>query len=261
MIVSINGTLAAVENARIDPRDRGFTLGDGLYETIRVRDGMPLRIGRHFSRLSQGLRLLGFPPIDEAAIGESVAAVLTRSKLDAAVVRVTVSRGLAARGIAPDANASPTIIVAATSYVAPEPVAMITATVTRRNEHSPLSRVKSTNCLDAVLARIEAGEGKAGEALLLNVAGRVAEATAANLFAVIDGALLTPPVADGALPGIMRAELIERLGAREASLRPGDLERATELFLTSSLGIRPVVALDGREVARGPVAERAADLA
>ena len=261
MIVSINGKLATQDEARIDPRDRGFTLGDALYETIRIRDGEPLRLQRHFARLDSGLRLLGFPaPIDQADITETIRTVLAANELVDAAVRLTVSRGPAARGIAPDPMARQTIVVGAAPYVAPVPAAAILATVTRRNEHSPLSRVKSTNCLDSVLARIEAGQRGADEALLANVAGRIAEATAANLFAVIDGVLATPPVADGALPGIMRAELIDRLGATEHPLWPADLAKATELFLTSSLGVRPILALDGRAVPQGPASERARSL-
>jgi branched-chain amino acid aminotransferase len=262
MIVSINGRLVPQDEARIDPRDRGFTLGDALYETIRIRDGEPLRLGRHFSRLQSGLRLLGFPaPVDEAAVAETIRAVLAANGLGDAAVRVTVSRGPAARGIAPDPAARPTIVVGAASFAAPGPLTAMIATVTRRNEHSPLARIKSTNCLDSILAKIEAGQRGADEALLLNGAGRLAEGTASNLFAVIDGALLTPPIADGALPGVMRAELIDRLGAVEHPLQPADLARAAELFLTSSLGVRPVTMLDGRAIPQGPASARAAELA
>ncbi|HLG86188.1 MAG TPA: aminotransferase class IV [Alphaproteobacteria bacterium] len=261
MIFSVNGKLVAPDEARIDPGDRGFTLGDGLYETIRVRNGAPLRLERHFDRLARGLALLGLPPVDPASIGDSIRAVLTANALEEAAVRITVSRGPAARGIAPEPDPRPTIVIGVSPYLAPAPVSLITATVTRRNEHSPLSRVKSTNCLDAILARIEASDRGAGEALLLNTAGRVAEATIANLFAVVDGALLTPPIADGALPGIMRGAVIEGMGAREQSLTPSDLAGAEELFLTSSLGIRPVTILDGRPLRRGRAGAQATMLA
>ena len=261
MILCVNGTLFDAGEARIDPSDRGFTLGDGLYETIRARDGSPLRLERHFDRLAQGVALLALPAIDRVGIADSIRAVLAANALRDAAVRVTVSRGPAARGLAPNADPKPTVVIGASPYVVPAPVTLITATVTRRNEHSPLSRVKSTNCLDAILARIEASERGADEALLLNTAGRVAEGTIANLFAVVDGALVTPPVADGALPGVMRGALIEPMGAREQSLTPNELARAEELFLTSSLGIRPVTMLDGRPIARGPAGALAATLA
>jgi branched-chain amino acid aminotransferase len=128
------------------------------------------------------------------------------------------------------------------------------ATVTRRNALSPLSRVKVTSCADNILARIEATRLGFDDAILLNGAGRVAEATAANLFAVIDGALVTPPVGDGALPGVMRGTIIDKMPVEERSLTPEDLAGASEMFLTTSLGIRPLVGLGERTMAVGPVA-------
>jgi branched-chain amino acid aminotransferase len=261
MILSINGKLLASDESRIDPSDRGFTLGDGLYETVRVRDGAPLRLESHFERLARGLTLLGLPAIDPAAVSDSIRAVLAANALEEAAVRITVSRGPAARGLAPNPDPTPSIVIGASPYIGPAPVSLITAAVTRRNEHSPLSRIKSTNCLDAILARLEASERGADEALLLNTASRVAEATIANLFAVLDGALVTPPIADGALPGIMRGVVIEAMGASEQSLAASDLARAEELFLTSSLGVRPVTTLDGRPLQRGRAGAEAAKLA
>jgi len=87
--------------------------------------------------------------------------------------------------------------------------------------------------------------------LLLNTAGNLAEAAVANLFLVIDGRVVTPPVADGALPGIMRAVVIKAFGAAERTLCPGDIAKATEAFLTSSLGIRPLVEVDGVAIGDG----------
>ena len=113
------------------------------------------------------------------------------------------------------------------------------------------------NFLDNILARREAERRGADEALLLNTAGRLAEASAANLFAVLGGRLLTPPLSDGALPGVMRADVMERQGGRESPLAPDDLSRASEAFLTNSLGIRPLVAVDGVPLGTdrpGPVA-------
>ena len=122
------------------------------------------------------------------------------------------------------------------------------ATITRRNQHSPLSRIKSLNALDNVLARQEADDRGAGEAVLLNTAGRLAETTIANIFLVVSGTVLTPPVADGALPGVMRADVMARLGAIEAPLMPADLFRATEILLTNTLSVRPLIAVDDQPV-------------
>ncbi len=253
MIVWIDGWLGPAETARIDPRDRGFTLGDGLYETIRVKEGTAVRLDRHLSRLDEGLRLLDFPSIDHGTLRDSIRAVLASNGLTEASVRLTITRGVAARGMMPDPKGLPTIVVSAAPYVAPSPARLIIASVTRRNEHSPLSRIKTTNCLDSVMARMEAGQRGADEAVLLNAAGLVAETSAANIFAVIAGRVITPRVTDGALPGVMRGFVFERQSVEERSLQPSDLTTAQEVFLTSSLGIRPVVALEGTIFPVGPV--------
>ncbi len=259
MQVWIDGRIEPADTARIDPRDRGFTLGDGLYETIRVKAGEMVRLDRHFARLHAGLDVLDMPlAVGETALADAMRLVLAANALTEAALRLTVTRGIAARGMAPDPTAKLSVVIAAAFYVAPTPARAVIATVTRRNEHSPISRVKTTSCLDSVLARIEAARRGADDAILLNTAGRVAEATAANLFAMIDGALVTPPVADGALPGVMRGWISETLPVVERPLLPEDLERAEEIFLTSALGIRPVIALDRRAMAAGPVAARLA---
>ena len=145
---------------------------------------------------------------------------------------------------------------------APPATAVIAAT-TRRNEHSPLSRIKSLNFLDGILALREAAGKGADDALLLNGAGNLAEASAANLFLVIDGGAVTPPVADGALPGVMRADVIRDLPAVERTLGPGDLSQASEAFLTNALSVRALVAVDGAAIGDGkpgPVTEKAQGL-
>ncbi len=255
MICWIDGRLGPIGAARIDPRDRGFTLGDGLYETIRATRGEPQRLDRHFTRLRDGLGVLDIPlTVDEAGFADAMRAVLTGNGLADGVVRLTVSRGVGARGLPPDPAAKPTVVITAAPYHAPTPGRATIATVTRRNALSPLSRIKVTSCADSILARIEVTRLGFDDAILLNGAGFVAEATAANLFAVIGGTLTTPPVADGALPGVMRGTIIDRVPVEERSLMPEDLAGASELFLTTSLGIRPLVGLGERVLAIGSIA-------
>jgi branched-chain amino acid aminotransferase len=258
MTVWCNGQLLSVDGARIDPRDRGFTLGDGLYETIRVRDGRLLRLDKHFARLGEGLKLLDIRlKVDENALTGAMLSVLKGNDLTGdAVLRLTVSRGVAARGMAADPTARPTVVISAAPYAAPQPARVMVATVTRRNAASPISRVKTTSCLDSILARQEATRNGADDAVLLNGDGWVAEATAANIFAVIDGVLVTPPVRDGALPGVMRAAVMSHLPLGECSLSVDDLARADEIFLTSSLGIRPVTDFEHIQLPVGPTTVR-----
>ncbi|WP_377806993.1 aminotransferase class IV [Azospirillum sp. A29] len=261
MTIWLNGRLIQAAEARIDPADRGFTLGDGLFETIRIEDGVPRHLPRHLDRLAAGAELLRLPlPYSAAELTGAMAALIGAAGIADGVLRLTLSRGTGARGVLPPADAQPTLLMTvapATHMTAP--VAAVVARSTRRNEHSPLSRLKSLNYLDSILARQEAAERGADEALLLNAAGRLAESSVATLFLSVGGRLLTPPVADGALPGIRRALILERHGAEEAPLGLEDLARADEAILTNSLGLRPLVAVDGRPVgsgAAGPVLAR-----
>jgi branched-chain amino acid aminotransferase len=264
MIIDLNGDLVAAEDARLDPFDRGFTLGDAIFESLRVRDGAPEFAPEHLARLARAAAVTGIPlPFTEDQAMGRMARLIAANDLADAALRLTVSRGAAARGVAaPKAgDCRPTVVIA----LHPLPptrgavVGLITATVTRRNEHSPFSRVKATPYLDSIVALAEAQAEGAQDAVLLNTAGRVASACYANLFAVIDGRLVTPPLADGPLPGVTRGRVLAALGGAEESLMPGDLARASEIFLTNSFGVRPVGVLDGRLLAPmpGPMTQKA----
>jgi len=264
MMIDLNGDLVAAADARLDPFDRGFTLGDAIFESLRVRDGAPEFAPEHLARLAQASAVTGIPlPFTVAQAQDRMARLIAANDLAEAALRLTVSRGAAARGVAaPKAeDCRPTVVIS----LHPLPptrgavVGMITATVTRRNEHSPFSRVKATPYLDSIVALTEAQAQAAQDAVLLNTAGRVASACYANLFAVIDGRLITPPLADGPLPGVTRGRVLAALGGAEESLTPEDLARASEIFLTNSFGVRPVGVLDGRMLAPlpGPMTQKA----
>ena len=174
MKVYLNTMLLAAGEARIDPVDRGLTLGDGLYETIAVRGGQPTRVPAHLARLRRGAAVVGLEvPKDDKALEAALAEVTRTNGIDEGALRLTLPRGPAPPGLKPPATANPTLLIVGRSEkLAPVPPATaIIATVTRRNEHSPLARIKTTNCLDAVLALREAVESGADDALLLNGAG------------------------------------------------------------------------------------------
>ena len=250
----LNGAFMPCDQVRIDPADRGWTLGDGIFETIAVRNGTPAHLSAHLSRLVAGAAVLGLRSAwDRATIADAAIAVAGHAGLGAGSLRITWTRGPGRRGVLPDQAAHGTVLVSCTG-AAPvvDTVRAIVCRTTCRNEKSPLCGVKSLNYGDGVLARIEAEEAGADDAVLLNTVGAVAEACAANLFALFDDKLLTPPVIDGALPGIIRALLLSRGQAEEATLSPDELLRATALFLTNSLGIRQVVALDGTAFSPAP---------
>jgi branched-chain amino acid aminotransferase len=257
----LDGRMVELAQARIDPRDRGFLLGDGLFETMRADRGRVPFLDRHLDRLEAGAAVLGIPlPRSRDAIAEACFEVLHANQLgdSLAAVRLTLSRGPGPRGLAPPADPAPTLLVAAAlmADAAPAPARAVMSSI-RRNEHSPLSRTKSLNYLDNVLALREACERGANEAILCNTAGRLACASAANLFLVRDGALLTPGLDEGVLPGITRAVLLETardlgIPAEQVVLPTSALERADEALLTNSLvGVRPVVEIDGERVGKG----------
>ncbi len=257
-----NGAIVNSTRA-IDADDRGVTLGDGLFETIAVVDGEPLRLEKHLSRLNHGAKTLGIPfdagPKSwRSAIGD----IVNAEHVTEGSVRITLLRGSGIRGVLPPPNPEPTCIISAYSGEVGTnlPLHAIIAVSTRRNELSLLASIKSTNYLDAILARLEADRANAEDAIMLNTRGNIAEATASNVFCVVGGQVKTPPVSDGALPGIMRACIMDVLDVEEVSMTSDTLLAADEIFLTSSLNIRAVVSLNDVAVGSGKLGPVAASI-
>lgn len=250
-ILWLNGALLPADLAHINPADRGFLLGDGLFETMAAQNGAVPELARHYARLSAGAALLRLPVPPLAALEQATRAVLAANNLADAALRLTLTRGIGSRGVLPPAQPAPTLLITAAPLPPPGgPLRLITATI-RRDESSPLSRIKSLNYLPGILARIEAAEHGADDALLLNHQGRVAETSAANLFVLVDGAWLTPPVAEGALPGTRRAQLLDSGRIQEAPLAPAALLQADAIFTGNALSLRAVAAIDGHPIPLG----------
>lgn len=252
MKLSLNGELKDTAEARIAPDDRGFTLGDGLFETIAVRKAVPKRLDAHLARLREGAGLLGIPvPYTDAKIAELIADVISANAITAGALRVTLTRGPGARGITPPDAPTPTFLITSGALPPDDPLSLVVVQNIRRNEFSSLARVKSLGYLDNILARREAVAAGADEALLLNIQGRVAETSIANIFFLIGGGLVTPPVTEGALPGVMRAEVIRLAHAEERPIEAAEVDRASEIFVSNALGIRPVIKMNGNPVGDG----------
>ena len=249
-----NGTWTPLAEASVSLADRGFTLGDGLFETLLVRDGRPRLVHAHLERLGQGAAQLAIPlPGSADALAALLQETAQRNRMGEGSLRLTLTRGVAARGLWPEDLGTPTlVIVPGPGRPHFEPLDVVVARSTCRNERSPLSRIKSLNYLDGILARQEALGRGADEAILLNTRGELTEAAIANLFLQMDGEWLTPPVRDGVLPGVMRGQLLARGFAREATLTPAAGERAEAALLTSSLSLRPVRTWEGRSLPRVP---------
>jgi branched-chain amino acid aminotransferase len=243
MRVSQNGRIFMPEEAHVSIADRGLLLGDGLFETMVVRNGQVFDLDAHLERLASGLGVLGFvQAVDLAKLRAGIACYVASEGAARAVLRVTVTRGAGPRGLVPPEAPRPTIFMTLSPMPAERkpPLSLHIATVTRRNEHSPLSRVKALPYLDNVLALSEARAQGADDALLLNTRGTIACATVANVFVIREGRLETPPVSDGALPGTMRALVLclakgAGLAPLEVPLDASGLAGADHVFLTNSV--------------------------
>ncbi len=255
--------------ALIDPSDRGLTLGDGMFETMAVRGGRISRLDAHLARLRHGAGVLGIEaPMANEGLSEALGSVIEANAITEGVLRLTITRGPSPRGLLGPETPTPSLIIAASANApgSTGPTAPVTAVIvtgTRRNEHSPLSRIKSLNYLDNILAAREARDKGADEALLLNGAGKLASASSSNLFAVIEGDLVTPPTVDGCLDGVMRADVLRALDGTERSLTPDDLAGASEAFLTNCLSVRPLISVNCAPIGNchaGPVTEQAQKL-
>jgi branched-chain amino acid aminotransferase len=264
MTVWMNGRLMDANEARIPITDHGLLYGDGLFEGIRLRHGKLLWLDRHLARLTRGATAIGLTlPLPAEEIGEVVRETLRAHGQPEAYVRLLVTRGEGALGVDPTSCPKPSLICLAAriSLFSDEQqaqgLALVTASQRKPDPDVLDSSVKSLNYLGSVLAKLEAKQAGADDALMLNKQGLVAEASVANVFAVHDGVLSTPPVTAGCLPGINRAAVMHLapslgLAVRECSLGRADLFGADEVFLTGSgAGVVGVRSLDGRPIGAG----------
>jgi len=265
--IYLNGQVVDASEARIDPADRGLLLADGLFETLRAYGGKAFCLEAHLARLAAGCGILGLAAPPAAETADALRAVLAANDLAEASIRITLTRGVGPRGLLPPADTKPTLMIAAFPLPPSLPHAMSACLVgIRRNEHSPLSQLKSLAYLDNILALREADAAGCDEAILLNTAGRIAGGSRSNLFLLLDGILTTPPPSEGLLPGIARQTVLalaakHGIPAREATLTPADLEKSSEAFLTNSLvEVLPVTRLQDRALPAGPVSANLAQL-
>ena len=250
----LNGDIVSCRQARIDPADRGFLLADGLFETLLLRRGAAVWWREHLARLRHGAEVLGIGvPWTDAQLAKALAELAAANhlhRISESALRITLSRGIGARGLAPPETSEATLLLRAAPLAQRQSALRgIVATSVRRNEAGISARLKTLNYTDAVIALREALAAGAEEALLPNTAGRLACATSANLFVWRGGELLTPPTTEGCLPGITRAHVLataRRLGmpCREAEIAA--LEAGDGVFLSNSLiGLLRLSQVDG----------------
>jgi branched-chain amino acid aminotransferase len=240
----------------IAAHDRGFLLGDGVFETVSVINHKPLWLDDHVQRMARSATELELP-FNAEDLFAGLTEVLMKSAALCEVLRITVSRGKAARGLAGD-GASPSLLVTLDEFATQnlfQPCRLKVSQV-RRNEFAPSSRLKTLSYIDGIMAAREVA-ADADDALMLNTSGRVASSTVANVFALHGDLLITPSLDQGVLPGITRRILLDN--AKKLALSPveraiplEDLVRADAVFLCNSLRfIRPVTTLNGEPLGKG----------
>jgi len=245
--------------------DRGLHYGDGLFETLAVRSGAPVLLAPHLQRLERGCRALRLPAPEREVCERELRA--TAASLREGVLKLMLTRGSAGRGYRPPPNPQVTRIVLGYDPPAHPPQWRshgIRARLcsTRLGRNPALAGIKHLNRLEQVLARAEWDDPKIAEGLMMDEDGRVVCATSANVFAVLGRELVTPPVAECGVAGVVRGVVMEvaretGLSVVERALLPSELADADEIMLSNSLiGVWRVRELEGRELSADNVRRR-----
>lgn len=264
MLINLNGKLVPKEQALISVFDHGLLYGDGVFEGVRAYGGRVFRLKEHIERLYDSAKaILLRPPLAAEAFRKEVLRTVAANGLRDAYIRPVITRGAGDLGLNPDNCPKPTwFIIADKIKLYPdktyrEGLPLVTVP-TRRNVAEALSpKIKSLNYLNNILAKVEANQRGALEAIMLTQDGYVAECTADNLFILRKGRLLTPPTWQGALEGITRDAVIElarkrKLTVAEEPITRYDVYTAQEAFMTGTAAeIVPVSSLDQRVIGNG----------
>ena len=260
-IVYLNGSLIPRSQAKVSALDYGFLYGFGLFETMRAYEGQVFRLESHLSRLARSAELLRLP-VSAPELKDAVRDTIKANRFSNARIRITISAGEGEMSPDPGTDRKPTVLVLAEHYQ-PYPKEVYqrgfqaVLSSIRRNSQSPLSRLKSANYLESLLARQQARERGVDEAICPNEKGLLAEASMSNIFLISNGILRTPGEESGILPGITRGVILDLaltldIKALEEDIRPSELFQAQEVFLTNSLiEVMPLTEIEGRPIASG----------
>lgn len=260
MQVFLNGRFLPEAQAVVPITDRGLLYGDGLFETLRVSNGRPLWWDRHLARLQRGIGLLRLPlPWRAESLRGFAAKLIAQNQMPESMLRITLTRGSGPRGYSVKNASCPTLAMTLHPVSAPPASIRLLTASPKIPANDPLANLKTANKLAQILARAEAEDQDADEALLLNTEGNVCEAASSNIFWLEGGAVCTPPLSDGALMGVARSVVMDlcrdrNIRAVERSVRADGLFGADGVFLTNSgWGIVPAMQLDGKPLRQSPV--------
>ena len=237
-----------IEDKAIFTFNDRIRLGDGVFDTMLIIDGTPVHYDIHAKRLIHDAKTFGITVNSLPDLNEIIKK--NNAEKGRFALNTIITRGVGERGLMPPEIPHPTIVM----RIAPvpdefPPINAIISETVRRNEGSPLSRIKSFNYGDNILALIEAREKNANEAILLNNKGFVTCASAGNIFAVINGKLITPPLSDGCMDGVTRKIILEKMGGLEQSFTAEDLQNAQGLYITNSIrGASPIISFNGKPI-------------
>ncbi len=262
MLIYLNGCFLEAEDCGIPIDDRGFTLGDGIFETMRFHNQVIYRCEWHRERLQQSLNLMRLK-CDASQIIAAAAELIAKAQKPEGLARVTVTRGAGGQGYLPSSDSRPTIAIVLKPL--PEPVAMADLWVSNWRK-PPLNalpvQAKITSAANSILARMEAADNACGEALQLSLDGFLAEGASSNIFWVTGGVLYTPSLDAPALNGIIRQVVIDKYNGEivEGLFTLEALEKADEVFMTNvSWLLRPVRFIKGKDFTYGSFDSRIAD--
>ena len=269
MYVYLNGSFVNEAEARISVFDHGFLYGDGVFEGIRAYNGRIFCIDEHIERLYESAESIMIKiPLSRKEMKNAIIETVRRNDLKDAYIRPVVSRGKGALGLDPRVCAEPTIVIivdAETRHpedMHVEPISQqgikVITTAWRRNGPDILSpRIKSTNYLNNILAKLQANAVGAQDAIFLNEQGYVCELTGDNLFIIKNARVITPPLWLGVLDGITRREILRVAAEKgfetaEEPLTLHDLYTGDECFCTATrIEVLPIVWIDGRQIGDG----------
>ena len=264
MKVFIDGKFFDEKNAKVSVFDHGLLYGDGVFEGIRAYNGRVFKLKEHVDRLYYSAKAILLKiPMSRQAITKAVLDTCRRNKIRNGYIRLVVTRGVGTLGLDPDrCKKGSVIVIAGKIQLYPRELyengmPLVTVPTTRNFANAINPAIKSLNYLNNILAKIEAKIGGCEEAIMLNPSGNVAECTGDNVFIMVGGKLLTPPLSAGALRGITRGAVIGLaaemgLEVLEPDLTRYDLYNSDECFITGTAAeIAPVASIDGRVIGKG----------
>ncbi len=250
----VDGHLVEPGTTTVRADDHAVVVGDGVFETMKVVDGAAFALSRHLRRLDRSAAGLGLDEPDEDRIRAAVGEVLAADP-SAGLLRITWSSGAGPWGSGRGDGPGTLVVASGPGNVWP-PAERVHLVPWRRNEHGPLVGLKTTSYAENVMALATARRVGCSEALFANTAGHLCEGTGTNVFLVVDGVVVTPPLSSGCLAGVTRELVMELADVVERDIDPAEFGTADEAFLTSSTrDVSPISAVDevGLPAPPGPV--------